>query len=295
MLRMARKGYSCAQVARQIKFEGRQFSSVTVWRVLKYSKTATSSTWFPYKPPLQILATNRQEKQRIEFCEKYQNMSWRGVTFIDEKTLSLGTIPNRQNTRFWRPKGEIDDIPVFKLAKHSVSVNMFAAINYHGKSDVRWYLEECRYKKGKKKGTFALSVSKTNFQFCECIVGEIKFSHLPMNSPETIKSFQTTLLPFLKKTGMDNGYVLLDNATCHRSKKTIEWMKKNQIRYIPFASPPSTKGGYPPNGDTFPPCFKVSIFKNSFLTFWNLLEFADTFVTELAVTTTPPHTTIQSH
>lgn len=48
--------------------------------------------------------------------------------------------------------------------------------------------------------------------------------------------------------------VLMDGATCHTSDDTQNWMKENNINFVPFAGHPVyAKNGYPPNSPDLNP------------------------------------------
>ena len=75
-----------------------------------------------------------------------------------------------------------------------------------------------------------------------------------MNSKETCLSIDQVLNPFLQQTKFKNNQVLMDNATPHTSKKTIEFMESQGIEFIDFGGGSNpTKGGFPPNSPDLNP------------------------------------------
>ena len=84
--------------------------------------------------------------------------------------------------------------------KHSTKLHTFCAINWNGKSQVRFYIKNIPKKRG--QGT--------------------KRIHLKMDTDTTIESFERHLVPFLEQTKMEFGKVIMDGATCHTCAKTMD-------------------------------------------------------------------------
>ena len=170
---------------------------------------------------------------RQKYCHEWRKLlNYKTVTYIDEKPFELGCIPNRQNTRFYRAKSQKHTVPTLQIEKHSVKIHTFCCVNWHGKSEIRVYVD---YKQ-KRRG-FGL-----------------KRIHLAMNTDNTIDSFANYLLPFLDETDTKNNLILMDGARCHISKDTQDWLDENSIKCIPYGRKPiQTPNGHPPNSPDLNP------------------------------------------
>jgi transposase len=106
---------------------------------------------FPYKPKKSLRLTNVHRQKRLKWCSKFKptNSTLKKLICCDEKPFELQSVPNVQNTRFWSNNSNvIEDQRLFLQDKHPTVVHMFAAINWYGKSAIKWFLEEKENKKG---------------------------------------------------------------------------------------------------------------------------------------------------
>src|SRR5438045_1392783 len=89
-----------------------------------------------------ILISANQKIKRLDYCRKWLKLiKLENVTFVDEKPLELFKIPNAQNTRYYRKKSEKNTIPVYAQTKHPTILHTFACVNWWGKSDIRFYID----------------------------------------------------------------------------------------------------------------------------------------------------------
>lgn len=93
-------------------------------------------------------------------------MNIKKITFVDEKPFEIGTLTNRQNTRYYKRMSQKHTIPAVETTKFSTKIHTFCAINWNGKSQVKLYIKEVLKKRGKGKRKI----------------------HLPMDSETTIES-----------------------------------------------------------------------------------------------------------
>ena len=110
----------------------------TIWKLI----TTSDQPLFAYKVKNKPLLSKLQKYKRIQYCSKYQDADVTKWTFVDEKPFQLCHPPNRQNKRSWRSKNNKHDIEKYPLIKNAKTIHMFAAINFKGKSDIRWYFDE---------------------------------------------------------------------------------------------------------------------------------------------------------
>ena len=128
---------------------------------------------------------------RLNYCSYWKNkINIQQTIFVDEKPFELECIPNRQNTRFYAHRSKKNEIPCVMTEKHSTSLHTFCAINWYGKSEVRFYINDVPKKRG--EGT--------------------KRVHLSMNTNTTIEIFEKYLVPFLNRTKMESGKIIMDGA-----------------------------------------------------------------------------------
>ena len=83
-------------------------SKSSVWRILRQSLN-----FYPYKIHLTTELTNQHKKVRLDFdkwlLEQPEDFA-EFVIWTDEKIFLLHTCPNRQNERYWSPKGEDPEV-----------------------------------------------------------------------------------------------------------------------------------------------------------------------------------------
>lgn len=91
---------------------------------------------------------------RKQFCTHYKDANVKKFTFIDEKPFEIGGVPNKQNTRVYKKQSQRHTIPNIKTEKFNTKIHTFCAINWKGKSKVRFYIKNIKKKKegkGKKE------------------------------------------------------------------------------------------------------------------------------------------------
>ena len=114
-------------------------SRMTAYRAVRYS-TKNKNGLIPYKSKMKIHVTVKQKKKRLNYALKYQNQNWKNVTFADEKPFYLHKIPNKQNYRSWLKPENKNKIDCFPKFKQDSIIHTFAAINWYGKSKIRFYI-----------------------------------------------------------------------------------------------------------------------------------------------------------
>ena len=132
--KMTKPGTTYRSLARKLRV-----AHMTVFRHAKKGKLKA------YKYPVKFLVTENQQNQRYCYAEEMLRADWRRKTFLDEKTFYLGHASNRQNSRVFATQENKHKIKPIRKSKHAVKVNMMAAVNYLGKSEIFWFFNESKY------------------------------------------------------------------------------------------------------------------------------------------------------
>jgi transposase-like protein len=120
-------------------------NSISYSSVRKYCRrTASNKTGlFPYKPIKKLRMVSKHVEKRTKFVNRRRltYAKLKKTIFADEKPFMLGTIPNKQNCRFWNEHGQVYERE-FIVDKNPTTIHCFAAISWYKKSKLRWYLRE---------------------------------------------------------------------------------------------------------------------------------------------------------
>ena len=133
------------------------------------------------------------------FCYTYKDHGidfWRKVFFSDESyfAINLDSIMNR--VRRFTNMNPYQKSLVKKTAKHPLKIMIWACFSYEG-------------------------------------VGRLEVCQGNMNQQRYLDTLDSKLLPSIQQSGLSGEiYHLDDSATCHRTKKVLDWHQKNQIRKI---------------------------------------------------------------
>src|SRR5437870_4551750 len=77
-------------------------------------------------------------------------MWYKTITFCDEKPWVFGTPSNKQNNKIWIEKNQNTNMKNIGVDKHGVAINSFAAINWLGQSDIKFYVDDINYENNAK-------------------------------------------------------------------------------------------------------------------------------------------------
>lgn len=143
MKKLLKNGNSVRQTAKVLSR-----SSSYVYGKIRRSKVNPTGL-YPYKPKRKLRMKKKHKQKRLNFIlkRKITHSKLKKTVFADEKPFELGKPPNSQNVRFWKENGDIAK-RYYEKDKHSTVVHCFAAISYHGKSKIRWYVKENIIKQG---------------------------------------------------------------------------------------------------------------------------------------------------
>lgn len=139
-----------------------------VYSIARKSKQNTGGL-YPYKLQLKCSLSEKQVQQRRNYMFKFPHVQDSFKRFIqkriiyDEKPFQLGKPPNKQNNRYWNENNDIQN-RIYSSKKSPTTIEVFAAISYFGKSNIRFYIEENTYKRGVNRGKLYISISSELLQ-----------------------------------------------------------------------------------------------------------------------------------
>jgi transposase len=144
-LKLLKSGNSLRKVGRALKVSHETIRTLTKVKEKNRKKGEQKYVLYPYKALTEPDLNPAQEGKRLTYClaMRARGKFWyKHSTFCDEKTWVLGKPPNRQNNRIWRNPNQKNLIQTIKIEKYSAKIHSFAAINYYGKSELRFYIDE---------------------------------------------------------------------------------------------------------------------------------------------------------
>jgi transposase len=121
-----------------------KISSSSVYKLIRKSKENNNGL-IPFKSVKKINVSALQQIKRVNFANELTKITnWhKKIVIYDEKPFELEKTPNKQNNRYWASNKQIaDQYRVFRQDKHPTKVFCFASISWHGKSNIRWYVQE---------------------------------------------------------------------------------------------------------------------------------------------------------
>ncbi|KAL4500719.1 hypothetical protein ABPG72_019953 [Tetrahymena utriculariae] len=152
-----------------------------------------------YSVPSQIPVLNTSHIEKIsQYAQKYLNIDEKRIIFTDESYFQL----TRNKEGCWNFKDEDNFV---QMPKQKICFMVWGAISWNDRSEI--------------------CIRKSGFK---------------LNSDTYIEVLDNYLLPFINKNKTQiatrsnkNGfYVVQDNAPCHRSKKTLDHLKQENISFL---------------------------------------------------------------
>lgn len=187
-LMRGRQGASSRKVARKLTAEGTPVSHTTVQHI------AHALNMHPYARPRKPLLTPTFKTNRLRFARASGTRDWRAVIAADEKRFSLFDTPNRRNDVVWGRRG--DPIPPSVRAKHSVHLNVYAAIAHGGRS--------------------TLYIFDSN-----------------LDAALYIRILEKVMLPAAQRIfGRRRWTYLADKDPKHTSRQALTWLENNKIQHF---------------------------------------------------------------
>ena len=86
-----------------------------------------------HKPPL----SEKQRKNRVSFAKREKERDWTEVMFEDEKTFTVGLVPNKHNDFVYLYPGE--EVPIRPAHRHSSKVQVAAGIMIGGRTNLNTF------------------------------------------------------------------------------------------------------------------------------------------------------------
>ena len=137
------------------------------------------------------------------------------------------------NNRYYYSFDDQDPPEFLNVDKHSPHFMNFCAISWHGR---------CMYYHSKKVKNKRRSRNSQGD-----LVEKYHFEHEKVDSEDVVRGFESTVIPWLKKTGIK--LFIMDNDTKLHSKKLCDLCEKNGIQIYPGGGKTPwdrQENGYPP-------------------------------------------------
>lgn len=155
----------------------------------------------PFRPTKVPKLTSHHEDRRYRFATKYQHHDWQLCVFVDEKKFELYCNPNKKNDIVWAYS--IDQVPGWEKMQHSPSVHLWGGISIHG-------------------ATPLVTITGT------------------LDGEAYRKLLEDNYLPAIQELFEDDDpYLVQDNAPPHTSHLVSDWLKENDLNFIPASDWPS--------------------------------------------------------